>query len=81
MTATDRPVWGADVPISMPMPVDEPGLVPMFGFTMTQYRLAHDLTSAEYEALSVPVYAPLQPPQQTIRDDADLDAGQVTGLA
>lgn len=80
MAAPNRPVWGADVPISMPIPVDEPGLVPMFGFKMTQYRLAHDLTAAEYEALSVPVFAPLQPAEQTIRDDADLDAGQVSDL-
>ena len=75
MPAADRPVWGADVPISMPLPAEEPGIVPMFGFKMTQYRLAHDLTAAEYEALGVPVFAPLRPPAHTIRDDADLDAG------
>lgn len=73
MAVTDRPAWGADVPISMPVPADEPVVVPMFGFGMTQFRLAHDLTPAEYEALSVPVYAPVQT-ADVIADDAQLDA-------
>jgi hypothetical protein len=75
MAVTDRPAWGADVPISMPVPAAEPRMVPMHGFSMTQYRLVHDLTQAEYEALSVPVYAPVQ--QQgggAVADDAALDA-------
>ena len=75
MATTDRPVWGSDVPISMPQPASEPGLVPMFGFVMTQFRLAHDLTDAEYQALSVPVFAPRLPDGQAVLDDADLDAG------
>lgn len=77
MAITDRPAWASDVPISMPLPADEAQLVPMFGFAMTQYRLVHALSMNEYETLSVPVYAPEQPPQNAVADDADLDAGQV----
>jgi hypothetical protein len=75
VAVTDRPAWGADVPISMPVPAAEPSMVAMFGFSMTQYRLVHDISSAEYEALSVPVYAPVQ--QQgggVVADDAAIDA-------
>lgn len=75
MAVTDRPAWGADVPISMPVPAAEPAMVEMHGFSMTQYRLVHDITAAEYEELSVPVYAPAQ--QQgggTVADDAAIDA-------
>lgn len=72
--STTRPVWGADVPISMPVTSGDPGLVPMFGFTMGQYRLMHDITQTEMEALSVPVYAPERPAAQSVADDAELDA-------
>jgi len=75
MAITDRPVWGADVPISMPLPAAEQRLVPMFGFAMTQYRLVHDLSAADYEALAVSVYAPDQPTTDEVRGDAALDAG------
>lgn len=75
MAVTDRPAWGADVPISMPVPAAEPVMVEMFGFGMTQYRLVHDLTPAEYEALSVPVYAPAQATGKVVADDAGIDAG------
>lgn len=77
MAVTDRPAWAADVPISMPLPASEPAMVPMFGFSMTQYRLVHDLSAAEYEALSVPVYAPEQPHGSTVAGDAAIDSGQV----
>lgn len=77
MAITDRPVWGADVPISMPLPASEPRLVEMFGFAMTQYRLVHDLNSADYEALSVPVYAPDQPTGAEVRGDEALDSGVI----
>lgn len=72
MAVTDRPAWGADVPISMPLPAGEDVMVPMFGFGMTQYRLVHDLSRAEYEALSVPVYAPQA--GGLVLDDAGIDA-------
>lgn len=71
--ATSQPVWGADCPISMPLPSGDPVLVPMFGFGMSQNRLVHDLTSAEYESLAVPVYAPYNPAARTVADDAELD--------
>lgn len=68
------PVWGADVPISMPLPAAEPVMVPMYGFGMTQYRLVHNLTQADYEALAVPVYAPANPTGQVVPGDAGIDA-------
>lgn len=71
--STTRPVWGADVPISMPIPSGDPALVPMFGFSMGQYRLVHDITQNEYEAMSVPIFAPEQPASQAVADDAELD--------
>ncbi len=75
MPIAERPAWGSDVPISMPMPADEAVLVPMFGFGMTQFRLVHDLSAAEYEALSVPVYAPSSGAGELIREDAAIDSG------
>jgi len=74
MAVTDRPAWGADVPISMPVPASEAPMVEMHGFAMTQFRLVHDLTSAEYEALSVPVYAPAQPNGNVVAGDAAIDS-------
>ena len=67
------PVWGADCPISMPMPSGDPVLVPMFGFAMSQFRLVHDITAAEYEAMAVPIYAPVNS-ATAVADDAALDA-------
>ena len=72
------PVWGADVPISMPLPPDEPVMVEMHGFAMTQYRLVHDLTQADYEALAVPVYAPANPTGDVVPGDAALDGAGKT---
>jgi hypothetical protein len=46
----------------------------MYGFGMTQYRLVHDLTSAEYEDLAVPVYAPDSPQGSEVAGDAGIDA-------
>jgi hypothetical protein len=80
MAVTDRPAWGADVPISMPVPVEEDVIVPMFGFGMTRYRLVPDMTSAEYEDLAVPVYAPDLPQGAEIAGDAGIDAtGKFSG--
>jgi hypothetical protein len=77
MAITDRPVWGSDVPISMPVAAPEAVMVPMMGFGMTQYRLVHDVTPAELEALGVPVYAP-EIASSAVADDLDLDSGQVS---
>jgi hypothetical protein len=74
LAITDRPAWASDVPISMPLPAGEDVMVPMFGFGMTQYRLVHDLSRAEYEALAVPVYSPPQASGSVSRDDAGIDA-------
>ena len=68
------PAWGADVPISMPVPAQEPVMVEMYGFGMTQYRLVHSLSQADYEALSVPVYAPASPTGTVIPGDAGINA-------
>jgi hypothetical protein len=68
-----RPVWGADCPVSMPLPApaSEPRLVSMQGFSMTQYRLVHDITWVDYESLRVPVYAPST--GASVPDDAAID--------
>jgi len=73
--ANTRPVWGADVPVSMPVPppADEPVMVTMDGFGVTSFRLVHNLTARDYEALSVPVYAPEDPSAPTVYDDAAID--------
>lgn len=55
--------WGADVPVSMPEPLDAnvPSLVPMSGFTMTEWGLQHDLNEATHEAIRTPTFAPPEP--------------------
>jgi hypothetical protein len=68
------PAWGADVPVSMPLPAAEPVMVPMYGFGMTQYRLVHALSQADYETLAVPVYAPANPTGDVVPGDAGIDA-------
>lgn len=71
--------WAADVPVSMPKPLDEnnPGLVPMDGFTFTAGGLAHDLSQADWALLSVPTLAPVRPTQNHVRYDAGVDASTV----
>jgi hypothetical protein len=71
----DRPIWSADTPVSMPEPVPEDGLVAMYGFKMTQYRLAHDITEAEYSDLRVPIYGPKDPGLPEVRGDEGADRG------
>lgn len=68
------PAWGADVPVSMPQPAPEPVMVEMYGFGMTQYRLVHSLSRADYESLAVPVYAPVNPSGRVVPGDAGIDA-------
>lgn len=55
----------------VPPPAREAKLVNMYGFSMTQYRLVHNLSQVEYEALSVPVYAPST--GKVSADDAAID--------
>jgi hypothetical protein len=68
------PAWGADVPISMPLPAPEPVMVEMYGFGMTQFRLVHNLSQADYETLAVPVYAPANPTGDVVPGDTGIDA-------
>jgi hypothetical protein len=75
MPFNTAPVWGADVQISMPRPSAEPVMVEMHGFGMTQYRLVHNLTQADYESLAVPVYAPANPTGNVVAGDAGIDGG------
>lgn len=58
----------------MPLPTGDIIQVPMYGFAMSQFRLVHDLTEPEYEALAVPVYAPMDGMLPVIPDDAGIDA-------
>jgi hypothetical protein len=57
----------------VPAPSSEAKVVGMHGFSFTQYRLVHDITTVEYEGLRVPVYAPVNPAAQ-VADDANIDA-------
>lgn len=55
--------WGSDVPVSMPQPLPEgyDSIVPMGGFTMTQFGLFPDMTAADHERLTHPKFAPHDP--------------------
>lgn len=68
--------WGADVPISMPLPLqdDNPGLIDMDGFCFTANGLAHNLSQADWGMLSVPTFSPQIPTTTAVRYDAALDA-------
>lgn len=70
---TNRPIWSSDVPISMPEPTGDTAIVPMYGFAMSQYRLIHDLTPVEYEALRITIASPLDPSLPEIRGDEGLE--------
>lgn len=65
--------WSADTPISMPIPTGEPGFVPMYGFVFTASGLAHDITQAEYDRLSVPDFSPDGRPNEVVYEDEDVD--------
>lgn len=63
-------IWAADVPISLPEPIDTSGAsVPMFGFIFTEKGLFHDIGAAEHEVLRVPTYSPIVEPSETVYDD------------
>lgn len=53
--------WGSDVPVSMPEPLTEAGLIPMFGFVFTIDGLRHDLSEADHERIGRPTFAPISP--------------------
>jgi hypothetical protein len=59
----------------MPLPLtdDSPGLVDMDGFCFTSSGLAHNLSRADWERLSVPTFSPQIPTTTPVRYDAALD--------
>lgn len=78
--------WGADVPVSMPQPLPSgiASIVPMDGFTMTEFGLFHDLTAADHERLATPTYAPQDPLQridETLPDPTEEDPWPTNGKA
>lgn len=74
---TTRPIWSADVPVSMPEPTGDDIVVPMFGFAMSQYRLIHDITPVEYAELRVPIFRPEYPGLTEVRGDGNVDQGVI----
>lgn len=60
MAASEDPPWGADVPISMPVPRQDDGgvEVPMSGFVFTALGLRHDLSEVDREELLSRGYGP-----------------------
>lgn len=50
--------WGADTPISLPVPPDHPPLVDLGGFAFTAGGIAHHVTKADVEEISIPPFAP-----------------------
>lgn len=68
---TNRPVWSADCPVSMPEPTGDDKIVGMYGFAMSQYRLIHDISQVEYADLRVPIYAPKDPGLPVVRGDEE----------
>lgn len=65
--------WGSDSPISMPVPPNSKIEIKMFGFGMSRYGIAHDLTHEDYMKFRRPTFAPSAVPSNVIRDDAHLD--------
>jgi hypothetical protein len=58
-------LWGTDVPISMPEPMnqDQPIYVDMGGFGMTTGGIAHNFTTADLEVYTTPTFLPLPSPE------------------
>lgn len=56
-----KQAWGADVPISMPVPPPKRPLVDMGGFAFGVQGICHALTLEERDEYAAPTYAP--PPQ------------------
>lgn len=71
---TESVHWGADVPVSLPQPLEEGnvGIIPMDGFCFTENGLFHDLSQADFDRISTPSYAPDNPGQPVIRYDEGL---------
>lgn len=71
---TEPVTWGADVPVSLPQPLDEdnPGIIPMDGFCFTERGLFFDLSQADFDRISTPTFAPDNPQETVIRYDEGL---------
>jgi hypothetical protein len=54
-------VWGADVPVSHPEPLEDPNycLVDMGGFGFGVGGIAHNYTTVDHETIMVPFWSPL----------------------
>ena len=50
--------WGADVPISMPQPTDDPILIDMGAHGFTVNGLQHNLSRADLEEYTQPTFSP-----------------------
>lgn len=66
--------WAADVPVSLPQPLDEsnPGIIPMDGFCFTANGLFFDLSQSDFDVISTPTYAPDSPQDPVVRYDEGL---------
>lgn len=60
--------WASDVPVSMPVPLDHEGIVPMGGFIFTDRGLFHEITAATLEDMT-PSFAPVYDPRKVWRED------------
>lgn len=50
--------WASDVAVSMPLPPIQTPRQSMDGFVVTDGGLAHDISDADYERISLPTYSP-----------------------
>jgi hypothetical protein len=73
MANAQRPVWSSDTRISVPVPPDDPILVPMYGFGFTRFGLFHDLSSTDYDYMRSPTYAPELPAGEIVFDDLGIE--------
>lgn len=55
--------WGADVPVSMPVPPETKPLVDMGGFAFGVDGICHAITEEERDAYAIPTFgpAPMEP--------------------
>lgn len=54
--------WASSTKPSLPVAPSDERLVKMGGFAFTQWGIAHDLSQAEVEAMSIPDFFPMQIP-------------------
>lgn len=59
--------WGTDAVISMPVPLDGSSgeMLDTGGFGVTEYGIAHNLTSSDLETFLSPTFRPLIGTQET----------------